>query len=73
MDESEIVTPQMAAARAAAQEFLLRLSELEAAKRGKKGLWGCSFPRESGAVRRQSMELTRALASLRKTGGMLHG
>ena len=73
MKESDVVTPQMAVARSAALEFLRRLDALEDAKRASVGQWGCAFPMESGAVRRQSMELTRALTALRKTGGLVNG
>ena len=45
------------------ERFLSRLKELELAKQNNPG-WGT--PAESGAVRRASMDLTRALAKLRR-------
>lgn len=58
-------------ARAMAVEFVKRVDALEAQRRA----WydgGCKYyfnhPKEQGAVRRVSMDLTRALADMRKPG-----
>jgi hypothetical protein len=54
----------------AAQEFLARVDELakETSKKYTVGdyTFSPSGPKQSGALRRQSMELTRALAEMRK-------
>lgn len=62
------------AAIAEAQRFIDRAKELKAAKQSSynsstwahKTLDGQNCPREQGALRRASMDLTRALADLRK-------
>jgi len=46
-----------------AREFLRRARTLKEVDNEVKCMWAC---KESGAVRRQSMELTRSLAELRK-------
>lgn len=47
-----------------AKEFISRAKELEKVSTNASGhVWGC---KESGALRRQSMELTRQLAKMRK-------
>lgn len=43
-----------------------RIEELLRAMEAKKDIPFVRFPKESGAVRRTSMELTRALADLRR-------
>ena len=50
--------------------LVARIKELEAAELELKNInysWGM-LPRESGAVKRASMDLTRALAEMRKPG-----
>lgn len=46
-----------------AKRFLKRLAELKKVKDDAQHYWQC--PKEYGAIRRASMDLTRALASLR--------
>ncbi len=53
----------LAEAKRAAREFMARIEAYEAAV---KARGYDNQPRESGSVRRQSMELTRALARLRR-------
>jgi hypothetical protein len=54
------------AAKAEAKRFLARLAVLEGAQ-GKEGKWhSWEAPKERGALRRASMDLTRALAEMRK-------
>ena len=58
-------------AKAEAKRFLKRVAEWEAKQgtymiQGLDGLHRIDTPRESGAVRRASMDLTRALANLRR-------
>lgn len=55
-------------ATAAAVRFLETMEELEAGIRatGSGADWVYGSPKESGAARRASMDLTRALAKLRK-------
>lgn len=48
--------------------FIERAEELRAQVQGDHQGYGYSFPKESGAVRRSSMELTRSLARLRSPG-----
>ena len=48
-----------------AKRFLAAVKKLEEAE--KQG-FGYSTPRESGAVKRASMDLTRALADMRRRG-----
>ena len=55
----------LAAAKSAAQEFLERIEAYEVAVKAANGQE--HQPRESGSVRRQSMELTRSLARLRRS------
>ena len=50
------------AAEVEAQRFLLRLKALREARGGDPG----TNPKECGALRRASMDLTRALADLRR-------
>ena len=50
-------------AKQAAELFLSRVREFEDAEKKKRGY---SNTKESGALRRQSMELTRSLAEMRK-------
>ena len=54
-------------AKAEAKRFLQRVAEWEA-QQGRKDDFGhrIDTPKESGAVRRASMDLTRALAKLRR-------
>jgi hypothetical protein len=54
------------AAKAEAKRFLARLADLERAqgKEGKSRSW--EAPKERGALRRASMDLTRELAEMRK-------
>ncbi len=52
------------AAEAEAKRFLARCAEYRKAAGDRIGYW--DHPRESGAVKRASMDLTRALADLRK-------
>jgi len=53
-------------AKAEAKRFLARLADLERAQ-GKEGKWhSWEAPKERGALRRASMDLTRALAEMRK-------
>jgi hypothetical protein len=50
-----------------AQRFLRRVAELiEAEGKRKRNNYHYSCPKQSGAVRRASLDLTRALAELRK-------
>lgn len=49
-------------AKSEAQRFLKNIAELDRAK--ECGEWSC--PKEHGALRRASMDLTRALAEMRK-------
>lgn len=54
---------------AEAKRFLARAGDLpkpEPYERGGYKLMNDNFPRESGAIRRASMDLTRALADLRR-------
>ena len=62
-------------ARAEAYELIERIGicldsahEEHKARGGRWSLWYYTSPRDRGAVRRQSMELTRALAELRRPG-----
>lgn len=60
------MTPEkIRAAVAEAKRFLSAVKKLEAAEKESGGY--CN-PRESGAARRASMDLTRALADLRRPG-----
>jgi hypothetical protein len=58
------------AAKAEAKRFLARVSEWEKVQ-GTYVAYGHTFhndtPKQSGALRRASMDLTRALAEMRKT------
>jgi hypothetical protein len=51
-------------AKAEAKRFLKRLDEYEQEVKARGGNYDC--PKESGALRRASMDLTRALAEMRK-------
>lgn len=55
---------------AAAREFLRRVDALEVVETGNDvtGRWVWVSPKSTGAIRRQSMELTRALADMRRAG-----
>jgi hypothetical protein len=53
---------KFAAAEAEAKRFLMRLSAWRKAEKKEPG----THPRETGAVKRASMDLTRALADLRR-------
>lgn len=53
------------AAKGEAKRFLKAVEAFEAAERNKQEDWHSS-PKESGAMRRASMDLTRALAEMRK-------
>ena len=55
---------RIATAKAEAKRFLARVAEYEGARDGKGRGW--STVSESGALKRSSMDLTRALADLRK-------
>lgn len=70
---SEVLPPKYLEARAEAVRFLDRLTELELAivdlNRVTMKHWGIIGCPESAAVKRASMDLTRALAKLRKGGG----
>lgn len=59
-----------AEARREAVKFLERMEELESSitASGAGPGWGYGHPKETGAARRASMDLTRALAKLRKYG-----
>lgn len=46
-----------------AERFITRAKKLLAKRAGKSYVW--SNPKESGAVRRSSMDLTRSLANMR--------
>lgn len=50
-----------------AQRFLRAIESLKTAEQGNKANYYTN-PKESGAVRRASMDLTRALAQMRKPG-----
>ena len=50
-----------------AQRFLRAIESLKTAEQGNKASYYTN-PKESGAVRRASMDLTRALAQMRKPG-----
>jgi len=50
-----------------AQRFLRAINSLKSAEEGNKASYHTN-PKESGAVRRASMDLTRALAEMRKPG-----
>ena len=52
-------------AKAEAKRFLKRVEEYEKAQKEKYASWA-DTPKESGAVRRASMDLTRSLANLRR-------
>ncbi len=54
------------AAKKAAKEFLRRLNVIEEAIAKGTAASLSDQPRETGALRRQSMELTRALADMRR-------
>jgi hypothetical protein len=54
-------------AKIEAVRFINKVALLESAiERESKEQYACNTPKESGAVRRASMDLTRALAELRK-------
>jgi hypothetical protein len=55
---------KLKAAEAEAKRFLSRCADYRKAAGESDGAW--EHPRESGAVKRASMDLTRALADLRK-------
>ncbi len=58
---------KLKAAEAEAKRFLVKASELRKVMcAGDDVLWSWSYPKQSGAVRRASMDLTRALADLRR-------
>ena len=57
----------LAAAKKAAQEFLLRVAALERDEAMVLSLGLIAGTRHTSAVRRQSMELTRALANMRRS------
>lgn len=62
-------TAQLQLACDACAEFMARVLELERQRdSGVPGTW----PRETGAIRRQSMEVTRALATLRREWSLHH-
>jgi len=50
-----------------AQRFFRAINSLKSAEEGNKASYYTN-PKESGAVRRASMDLTRALAEMRKPG-----
>lgn len=63
--------PEFDRAVAAAEEFLARASKVRWTEHqcyppSTSTYWTCAGPTETGALRRQSMELTRALAEMRK-------
>lgn len=54
-------------AKAEAKRFLKRVTELEEMRARNKGdMWSAYGMKEHGAVKRASLDLTRALAKLRK-------
>lgn len=55
-----------ASAKAAAERFLLALQDLAAREAVLNDRGGYACPKEQGAARRASMDLTRALAELRR-------
>jgi hypothetical protein len=58
--------PAMDCAKQKAKELLIRVGEMELKLRKDENAWfGCP---ESGALRRASLDLTRALARLRRPG-----
>lgn len=56
------------AALAEAREFVRRAEEWEKRYDQRNPNYYFSVPKEAGAVRRSSMDLTRALAAMRKPG-----
>jgi hypothetical protein len=62
-DWEKIEAARLDAAETEAKRFLKRMSELRAAKKRDAG----THPRESGALKRASMDLTRALADVRRS------
>lgn len=54
---------RIAVAEAEAKRFLQRVAELRAAKKREPG----THPRQNAAVKRASMDLTRALADVRRS------
>lgn len=54
-------------ARSEAKRFLAAVDQIDHAVSEREG-WIDRCPREAGAVRRASMDLTRALANMRKPG-----
>ena len=60
--------PDLETAIKEAERFLARARELSrAAKKTEDTGWLCSNPKEQGAVRRSSLDLSRALADLRRS------
>lgn len=50
-----------------AKRFIARVEELQKIRGERPTSYTPNFPKEQGAVKRASMDLTRALAQLRKT------
>lgn len=70
LTKSPLATPEprdvkLQTAVAEAERFLARANDLQDAQIAEPG---ATHPREAGAVRRASMDLTRALADLRRRG-----
>lgn len=59
----KIEAARLDAAETEAKRFLKRLSDLRAACKGEPG----THPRERGAMKRASLDLTRALADVRRS------
>ncbi|MDB5412106.1 MAG: hypothetical protein JWR10_441 [Rubritepida sp.] len=60
---NDIEAARLDAAEAEAKRFLKRLADLRAARKADPG----THPRESGAMKRASLDLTRALADVRRS------
>lgn len=62
-EQEKIEAARLDAAETEAKRFLKRLADLRAARKGEPGM----HPRESGALKRASLDLTRALADVRRS------
>lgn len=62
-DWRKVEAKRRATVREEAKRLLARMDALEAAEKTEAG----THPRESGALKRASMDLTRALADLRRS------